>query len=361
MNIKDYFSIALPSLALSVALYTFLSNNPRFREFGSKFGITVLLQLISVLSCSLILLVDRLLISFMNFNEVLRFLLILKAVFTYSFLLFFIISWLYLGKVFFIIYGSLYHLRKKRFLKYTKSFGAIYEKIFHDRNYENNYLQRESLDLTCFSLSKNQKNLKKGGSLLILYDETFKYLDEIKEFVLQTVSSGETVDYVTTSRSPFELCELISEDEIGDITKEISIIDCFTPRYGFDDKKLKYEKENWEKKGYKFFSADSFAEIHTAANSSWYRFRNLRKKEENNSFRTAHRTIYDNLYSLIRFSSEEQYFLFFRHVFSSEKAYGMITLVLEPLEIKNEIKNELVHMSDIVLIYQNNTASILKE
>jgi hypothetical protein len=67
-------------------------------------------------------------------------------------------------------------------------------------------------------------------------------------------------------------------------------------------------------RGYKFYKVDSFAEIHIAANNSWYRFRKVCKSEEN-MYRIPHRTIYDTLSSLIRFSSEELYFLFLGMLF----------------------------------------------
>ena len=82
-------------------------------------------------------------------------------------------------------------------------------------------------------------------------------------------------------KSPVELCKSFSDRQMLDIVKHLSVIDCFTSHYGFDDKVVKFAKEEYTQKGYKFYDADSFAEIHTAANNSWYRFRKVCQTEEN--------------------------------------------------------------------------------
>lgn len=270
------------------------------------------------------------------------------------FVVFFIISWLYLCKTFYIIYGSLYHLRKKRFLKYTKLFGSIYERFFHKSFYEKNYRERTNFKLDCISSisDKDLEKLKHGGTILFLYKDDDDYSKLIHDFIIETVDSGETIDYVSTYRSPIELCKSFSDSQITKITKRLSIIDCFTPHYSFDDKVNKFAKEDYTKKGFKFFDAESFAEIHTATNNSWYRFRKLCKVEEN-QYRIPHRTIYDTLSSLIRFSSEELYFLFLRHAIYSEKSYGMISLIVEPITLKEELKNDLIRMADVVFVLTN--------
>lgn len=51
-------SVGIPSLALCIALYTFLSNNSKFREFGKKFWGTVMLQLIAIMFCAGALVTD---------------------------------------------------------------------------------------------------------------------------------------------------------------------------------------------------------------------------------------------------------------------------------------------------------------
>ena len=156
------------------------------------------------------------------------------------------------------------------------------------------------------------------------------------------------------------MCRSFKDDEISNITKHLSIIDCFSTHYSFDDKVVKFHKQEFSSKGFRFFNAESFADVHTAANDSWYRFRKVCKDEEN-QYRIPHRTIYDTMSSLIRFSSEELYFLFLRHVIASEKSYGMISLFIEPISLENNLKNDLIRMADIVIEYNQTSFKLIKE
>ncbi len=313
-------------------------------------------QLITLVCCSILLLVDWLQPIFTKSTKITSILSLSKNLLTFFLIAFFIVSWLVLCKIFYTIYGSLYHLRKKRFIKYTKPFAWIYEKFFHKTFYETNYRDRNPLAFNSFpgvDASKLQF-LCKGGTILLLYNDTDDYTNILYDFVKESISEGDTVDFITTYKSPLEFCRSINESDISKIAKKLSIIDCFSPHYSFDDKVTKFEKRDYTLKGFKFFNAESFAEIHTAANDSWYRFRKVCKEEEN-AYRIPHRTIYDSLSSLIRFSSNEQYLLFIRHVISSEKSYGMISLIIEPMSLEKDLKYDLIHSSDVVIEYKNKT------
>lgn len=321
-----------------------------------------MLQLIAMVLCSGALLFEMLQIN-LGSNNTTSYAIIcqLKDFCLFGFMTVFIISWLYLCKVFYIIYGSLYHLRKKRFLKYTKFFGWIYEKFFHKSFYEKNYRQRTSIKIDSLTnISEDYlQRVKNGGTILLLYQDELDYETFISNYIVETIKDKETIDYISTYKSPVELCSCFSDEQIQEIVKRLSIVDCFSPHYSFDDKVVKFAKNDYVQKGFKFYSADSFAEIHTAANNSWYRFRKNCKQEEN-MYRIPHRTIYDTLSSLIRFSSEELYFLFLRHVISSEKSYGMISLIMEPISLKDELKNELIRMADVVIKYDNTGMKAIK-
>lgn len=321
-----------------------------------------MLQLIAMVLCSGALLFEMLQIN-LGSNNTTSYAIIcqLKDFCLFGFMTVFIISWLYLCKVFYIIYGSLYHLRKKRFLKYTKFFGWIYEKFFHKSFYEKNYRQRISIKIDSLTnISEDYlQRVKNGGTILLLYQDELDYETFISNYIVETIKDKETIDYISTYKSPVELCSCFSDEQIQEIVKRLSIVDCFSPHYSFDDKVVKFAKNDYVQKGFKFYSADSFAEIHTAANNSWYRFRKNCKQEEN-MYRIPHRTIYDTLSSLIRFSSEELYFLFLRHVISSEKSYGMISLIMEPISLKDELKNELIRMADVVIKYDNTGMKAIK-
>lgn len=345
-----------------MALYTFLSNNSKFREFGKKFWTTVMLQLISMIFCAGALVIETIKNSLMCKNS--KFLLGNKiySLFIIVFLLFYTASWIYMCKIFYTMYGSLYHLRKKRFIKYTRPMAWFYEKFIHKTFYEKNYRDRTTLHFDMFEgidASKFQK-LKNGGTVVLLYEDSVQYSEVITEYIRAAIKDGDTVDYIATYKSPLELCRSFKDDEISNITKHLSIIDCFSTHYSFDDKVVKFHKQEFSSKGFRFFNAESFADVHTGANDSWYRFRKVCKDEEN-QYRIPHRTIYDTMSSLIRFSSEELYFLFLRHVIASEKSYGMISLFIEPISLENNLKNDLIRMADIVIEYNQTSLKLIKE
>ena len=301
-----------------------------------------MLQLLAVISCSIALLLS-LVDNYLKTIYGRTYFQVVSKIFIIVFAILFVVSWLNLCRIFYIIFGSLYHLRKKRFLKYTK------------------LIERRTLMINSLSINSEElsKRIKKGGTILLLYEDTTDYSKLIFDFIIETINDQETVDYVSTFRTPIELCKYFSTDQITKVTKKLSIIDCFTPHYSFDDKVIKYKKDEYSKMGFKFYKAESFAEIHTATNNSWYRFRDICKSEEN-QFRIPHRTVYDTLSSLIRFSSEELYVLFLRHVIYSEKNYGMISLIVEPSSLKDDIKNDLKRMADIVIEYNGGSFSFIK-
>jgi hypothetical protein len=352
MSIKDYFSIFIPCLAFSIALYTFLANNPRFREFGKKFGVFTAMQLIAMLFCSTLLLTLQLKENLSSSTNILNNIEVAECILTYASIAFFIYSWLYLCHVFYQIFGSLYFMRKKRFLKYTHIITKIYEIFFFKEQYETSYRKRTIINMNCLP-GINFSDLSEGGSILVLYaDGSSDCISLIKNYIIETIASNETIDFIATIKQPLGVLDCISnnvnDDQLMKISKKMSIIDCYSSYYAFDDKVLSVQKKRWINKGFKFFNAESFAGIHTAANSSWYRFRTQCKAEEN-QFRIPHRTIFHTLSSLIRYSSEEQFFLYLRHIISSEKSYGMITLLIEPMSLKAEIKNELYQMVDYIV------------
>ena len=255
-------------MALSVALYTLLSNNPKFKEFSKRLWVVAMLQLLSLCCCSIIIGIEwiQTIVNTKSslFTTVSAH---LKEVLTVVIVFFFVVSWLILCKIFFTIYGSLYHLRRKRFLKYTKPISWIYEKFIHKTFYESNFRARNTLafaSLEGIDSSKLQ-DLKKGGSILLLYDDTEDYSHIINNYIKESIAEGDTVDYITTYKSPLDFCRSINETDISIIAKRLSIIDCFSPHYSFDDKVTKYAKQNFTQKGFKFFDAESFADIHTAA------------------------------------------------------------------------------------------------
>lgn len=347
---------------MCVALYTFLSNSSKFREFGKKFWGTVMLQLIAITFCTYTLIFEFVKTKSLKNSIIYSISEHMIDISIGCFLIFYIGSWIYMCKIFYTIYGSLYHLRRKRFVKYTRPVAWFYERFVHRAFYEKNYRNRGNVNFSAFRGIDTEKlqKLKKGGTLLLLYDDNIDYITVLITYIRESILEGDTVDYTTTYRSPLNVCYSFKDEELSLITKHLSIIDCFSPHYSFDDKIIKFSKKEFSEKGFKFFNAESFADVHTAANNSWYRFRKNCKTEEN-QYRIPHRTIYDTMSSLIQFSSEEVYFLFLRHVIASEKSYGMISLFIEPESLKKELRLDLIRMADVVIKYGITGFEIIKD
>lgn len=341
MEVRELFSIVLPNFALAVALYTFLSNNSKFREFSSGFCGVVIWELVSLFFCAILLLIS--ICNQFIYGKLNSIIIILQFLIALSLL----IATLLLLSLFYKIFGSLYHLRNRRFFKYIKGVSIIYEKCFHKQYYEMNHKERTKITFGTLDLSPDEyRTLAKGGVVLILYDDYYKTEEFIYNFITGTMNDEETIDYIAVQQSPLNVCNYLVERK--NTTQKLSIIDCFSPHYAYDDKVTKILKEDYKNKGIQFYDANSFAEIHTSLNNSWYRFRELSKSQEDKS-RIPHRSIYDTLSSLIRVSSEEQFFSYVKHVAYSEKFYGMITVLLEPCTLESSTKNELIRIADFVI------------
>ena len=354
MTIKDYFSILIPSLALSIALYTFLSNNSKFREFGKRFVPFVILQLISTLIAAFLMFVyqTNTYLDSGNAENTLR---TSQKVLEFLVIITFISGWIYLFSVFYKIFGSLYYMRTKRLWKHIKPLSWFHNTFSHRKpqntSYEDCCLPRTQIKTNLFPQNSLDK-INKGGSILLFYDISVDCDEIIVKYIKEVIANSETVDYISVLQQPLIIANKIKDttatDKLKAITDRLSIIDCFSPHYAFDDKSFEKDKNNLTAYGFMFYDAYSFAELHSAINTSYGRFKEICKKE-NNLIRKPHRTIVPNLSSLIRFSSEEQYLLYLRHMLSSEKSYEMITLLIEPITMKDDIKNELIISFDVVL------------
>ena len=134
MEIIQYIGILMPTLALCMALYTFLSNHPKFREFSIDFGRCVFINLAAGVCCAAMLLAVNLNLAVSN--------LILKYT-KLAFATIYAIGWVYLTVIFYQIYGSLYHMKTKAFLKHTWMFKWFYN-VCQKKHYEINHEERKA-------------------------------------------------------------------------------------------------------------------------------------------------------------------------------------------------------------------------
>ena len=184
---------------------------------------------------------------------------------------------------------------------------------------------------------------------MILFDDYFPVDDFIKTYIDNSISIGETIDYVTAARSPLGVCNMLNEKSAAnELHCNLAVIDCFSPLYAFDDMAYQRTIEHNAKKGYLYFTAKSFAGIHAAITSSWHAFRKRQAKLYKS--RLPHRSIYFALSSLMLRSSEDQFISFINHVTASEKIYGTITMLLEPATLDDQVKSVLKRASCAVIL-----------
>jgi hypothetical protein len=142
------------------------------------------------------------------------------------------------------------------------------------------------------------------------------------------------IEYITCIRHPIEfLAELRKHVEGSlkrdwkDVGSRLVVVDAFTPHFGFTDSiHSKYANFIRNDMGVHFISSRStFAGIHTATADG---FNWIKKKSR--EARPPTLVIFEGCHALVDLESVEQYHIFVRHVFPSERIWGgMFTLFIE--------------------------------
>jgi hypothetical protein len=140
------------------------------------------------------------------------------------------------------------------------------------------------------------------------------------------------VQYLTASRHPIDFVENLrvtqSDENIWRRwAKNLIVIDAYSPHFAFIDSI--YTKKDRELAGmdvHRVTSKMTYAGIHSASSEAF----NLFKTAPNDNVRRPTLVIYEGAYALTDLESAEQYRIFIRHVFPSEKLWGgMLTVCLE--------------------------------
>jgi hypothetical protein len=151
------------------------------------------------------------------------------------------------------------------------------------------------------------------------------------------------VQYLTASRHPIDFVEHLRETQPDENVwrgwaKNLVVIDAYSPHFAFIDSI--YTKKDRALMGLdvrRVTSKMTYAGIHSASSEAF----NLFKTGPADNVRRPTLVIYEGTYALTDLESAEQYRIFVRHVFPSEKLWGgMLTLFLEASQ--NSIDWELL-------------------
>jgi len=111
----------------------------------------------------------------------------------------------------------------------------------------------------------------------------------------------------------------------------------------------------------KIIKAKSLIEIHSSAMEAWYIHKNRLLSNTGKLLRRPHRMVYDHLSALLNFTTTENLIEYFTHLISSEKSYGMFTVILEYSSTDEQILTNLRQLTDCVLIAHNDNGQSFLE
>ena len=268
-----------------------------------------------------------------------------------------IIGLLFLIYTFLLSYLKILSLRTRRISKYLIPSSVL--RHVTNKSYVKRMKERQSFTLFGLEVGEREKeDIGKGYIFLIVADANTedKVKDAAVKFCVEGLSTGETMDYVCTDNHPYSIKDRIDKCarelkfDLSKLAKDdIVIIDAFSPNYGFKEDIL-IDRSESTKIEMNIIKAESIAAIHSAAIKAWYAHKKRLKKSTGKALRRPHRMIYDHVSGLSSKYSEEHILEFFTHLISSEKAYGMLTVIIEYSDTKEQILNVLKQLVDCCLI-----------
>lgn len=271
----------------------------------------------------------------------------------------FALAWIGLFYIFYLSYSKIYHLREKRILKHIYPFCTIYDwykSIRRKHTYELEMDDRTVNEKSFDSLPKPLKNrlsglthLKQEGySFLLIFDESINPTTYGIKFCLDGLINEEYINYVCVDKHPYEIYDKIKDYSNDFDSSDFTIIDVFSPNFGFDDGINIDKNRKITNQGFRVINAKTVAGIHTAINKA-FKITEKKVKEGEKSTRPPCRMIWESLSSLADVSSIEMIKIFLTHVVPSERNYGMISVFIEYKNTSPEILNLLRKLVDAVI------------
>jgi hypothetical protein len=259
-------------------------------------------------------------------------------------------------------YAQIYLFRDSGYLKYLNPFNFF--RKFSDRTYVLHMQERKGFTFPPLKLTnKDVETIRDGYSILLTGPRYIE--DKMKanmiESIAQALDDGETVDYVCTDQHPFRIRAMLT-DSLKKLGKELTdyygtdivIIDAFTPVFGFREDILDEERKTTRQE-IPIIEASSLAGVHRAAMKAWYLHKESLKQSRGRTYRRPHRMIYDNLSTFLRFEGLEQLTTFYLHMLSAERAYKMVTYVIEYEDANVELMRTLYGTVDCILRFSAET------
>jgi hypothetical protein len=325
--------LSIASVAFVVSFYGFVIKEPRLREGSDGLLLSVVLTGIGAVSGAFAG------VSILTGHPIVAKSLVVLSVF------FVIVGWCALLHALWSLYGRLYFMRESRFWKYVAPFSWI---IRPSRRYVAGMQSRTSLVIAGCDLTPPALQPFLGGCcILIIADPGADTSFIVDEVLKDGLTHAESCDYVCCQQSPCTIWDRLTKKMSFSELKKLHFIDAFTPAFGYSDDIWKHKIEDLRAKdGNNVFviPGRSIAGIHTASNTSWY----VNKKDSTGP-RPPHRTVYDRLSALMPRTSIDQILSYFVHCVASERAYGMVSVIVESSSSPLALMATLRDISDIVI------------
>jgi hypothetical protein len=246
------------------------------------------------------------------------------------------------------------------------------------------------------------KIMEEGSSIVLMGRPLLKQAirEKALEIVAHSLLNGDTADYVCCNTPPYRIVEQLgmileqksqNSKSISDYKKyEFMIIDAFTSKFGCEDDIIK-DQSNQIPAEIQTINAQSFSGIHSAVIESGRRRKSIRslrtvpklktklyffvtrlntKKQGREKPQTVrdderlpHTMIYDSLSTLVDKGdvyAENELAKFYTHMISSEKAFQMITILIENYGISQRLSNMLQEGAECIFKIELSNASKLE-
>lgn len=348
-TIVDLLKVFLPTAALVTAMYTLYSKDDRLRANSENVLVSLILFLFSCILLAVALLFANLSSSFSAIAGGLAWASL--VVYAVAF-----VSLVFL--VFLRSYNEIYNLRTDKVWKYLKpikkALSILNPYKHYEVNVESRTVQADSFQVFRQYFSDDEiKQLASGGSILLTGFPTNESVNLTLDFVCERLGQGETLNYVSVDRHPWEIWSLLKTRCAGlqDKQKDIVFIDAFSPSFAFTDDIHEDRHRMLLDDGVGYVKARHFAGLHTSVSKAF----NVIKRNEAEKGRRNRRPmvmVYAHTSALCDFESTEQFRIFWRHVIPSERSYKMILIIIEDELIGEELLNPLTQQVDFILSYK---------
>jgi hypothetical protein len=346
--VLELLKIALPSCAFITALYALYSKDARLRASGEQLFFSLLFFVGSTLLFVVALVMSK--ASLPNSRGV-----VMTGVVTYTAILLYVagIAFLLL-RVFLPTYNQLYNLKATKAIRNLKPIRWLRRKLWEKpKRYEFQVKPRqpgEFLSALKDGLSARETDrLKNGGAILLTGTPTLRYLDLVAQLVRERLGLKETVNYVCAHRPPGELWHEMQTSVAEEHRKAFVFIDAYSPNFAFTDDIHRETLEQLKGSGVEQVRAKSLAGLHSATNDAFNLIKDLAHEAGRPDERAPMLMIYDHTSVLCDMESVEQFSVFWRHVIPSERAYKMLTLIVEDDATPNNRTDVLRQLVDVVL------------